>query len=446
MKVLSVTELTFAVKSILEPNFRDVSVKGEISNLKLQSSGHLYFSLKDTGAQISAVLFKGSANQLAKIPKEGDHVVATGEISLYAPRGSYQIVVRQIQFLGVGELLLKLHQLKELLQKRGWFDASNKKPLPKFPKVVGIVTSPTGAVIQDILNVISRRFQGIKVILNPVKVQGDGAADEIAQAIKDFNQHNLADVLIVGRGGGSIEDLFAFNEEKVVQAIYESKIPIVSAIGHETDFTLSDFASDVRAPTPSAAAELVVAEKASLLKFLDSTKAQIRQILLQKQLNFQNKLSSLKKHPFLFNPYKILELNYQKVDQIEEDLEKSIRLQLEQKKLALDSLSHKIYLVSPLQKLHLFKTKILSFRNVLDRALIQKIELKKTKLTHCIDHLRSIHPNNLLKKGFSIVFAGNTMVRSSQNLTPKQSLKVLMHDGDLNVTIKEIHERTTTIF
>ena len=240
MKILSVTELTSAIKAVIEPSFQGIAVKGEISNFKLQSSGHLYFTLKDAGSQISAVLFKGNAACLNKMPKEGDQVVAKGEISLYAPRGQYQIIVRELQFLGLGDLLLKLQQLKEQLQMRGWFDPAHKKKLPKLPKRIGVVTSPTGAVIQDILQVLTRRFAGFHVILNPVKVQGEGAAQEIAQAISDFNRLKLADVLIVGRGGGSIEDLWAFNEEVVAKAIFESDIPIISAVGHETDFTIAD--------------------------------------------------------------------------------------------------------------------------------------------------------------------------------------------------------------
>src|SRR3990167_8243184 len=227
MKTLTVSELTFAIKSVLEPAFRTIAVRGEISNFKLQSSGHLYFSLKDASAQISAVLFKGNASNLTKMPKEGDQVIAIGDISLYAPRGSYQLVIRELQFLGMGELLLKLHELKAKLQALGWFDPKIKNPLPKLPKRIGVVTSPTGAVIQDILNVLTRRFKGFHVILNPVKVQGEGAASEIAQAIEDMNRYRLADVLIVGRGGGSIEDLWAFNEELAARAIARSAIPVI---------------------------------------------------------------------------------------------------------------------------------------------------------------------------------------------------------------------------
>jgi exodeoxyribonuclease VII large subunit len=263
MKALSVTELTSQIKQQLETGFSSIYVKGEISNIKLQASGHYYFTLKDAGSQISCVLFKGHTKALSRAPKEGDQVVVQGDISVYAPRGNYQLLVKTIEYVGIGTLLMQLHMLKEKLQAEGLFDKSRKKLLPRFPKIIGVITSPTGAVIQDILTVLERRSSGMHLILNPVKVQGEGSAEEIARAIDDCNRYAICDVLIVGRGGGSLEDLWAFNEEIVVRAIARSQIPIISAVGHETDVSLSDFVADVRAPTPSAAAEICTAEKRS---------------------------------------------------------------------------------------------------------------------------------------------------------------------------------------
>ncbi len=396
MKVFSVSELTFAIKGVLEPSFRGIAVKGEISNFKLQSSGHLYFSLKDANAQISAVLFKGNAASLPKLPKEGDQVIASGEISLYAPRGQYQIVIRELQFLGVGELLLKLHQLKEELSKRGWFDPERKKPLPKHPRRIGVVTSPTGAVIQDILHVLTRRFAGVQILLNPVKVQGEGAALEIAQAIDDFNRFHLADLLIVGRGGGSIEDLWAFNEERVAKAIFESKIPIISAVGHETDFTIADWVADVRAPTPSAAAEIAISEKAALLQFLEGVKAQCRQRILQQIAQSKQHLNALKKHPLLSSPYGVLAPAIQRLDDFARGLER----------------------VHP-------KFKIQEYRDRLNR------------LTH---HLQSLHPNNVLKKGYAILFSekGDSVILSAKDLRQGQTVTALLQDGKAGAQIQEI--------
>jgi exodeoxyribonuclease VII large subunit len=396
MKILSVSELTHAIKGVLEPAFQGISVKGEISNFKLQTSGHLYFSLKDANAQISAVLFRGNAASLPRMPKEGDQVVAKGEISLYAPRGQYQIIIRELQFLGVGELLLKLHQLKEEIQARGWFHPEHKKPLPKLPKRIGVVTSPTGAVIQDILHILTRRFAGFQVILNPVKVQGEGSAQEIAQAIYDFNKYRLADVLIVGRGGGSIEDLWAFNEEIVAKAIFESKIPIISAIGHETDFTIADWVADVRAPTPSAAAEIVIAEKANLLRFLESTQELCRQRIAQQIHQYRERVSALQKHPLLSSPYGVLAPAIQRLDDFARQLE----------------------LLNPKQK----------------------VKEGWDRLNRVKQHLQSLHPQNVLKKGYAILFSekGDSIILSAKDLQPNQTFSALLHDGKAIATTNQV--------
>ncbi len=395
-KVFSVSELTSAIKSVLEPSFRGISVKGEISNFKLQASGHLYFSLKDAGSQISAVLFKGHAASLARMPKEGDQVVANGEISLYAPRGQYQMVIRELQFLGVGELLLKLHQLKEELQLRGWFDPQHKKQLPKLPRRIGVVTSPTGAVIQDIIQILTRRFAGFQVILNPVKVQGEGAAKEIAQAIHDFNRHNLADVLIVGRGGGSIEDLWAFNEEIVAKAIFESRIPIISAVGHETDFTIADWVADIRAPTPSAAAEIAIAEKANLVRFLEGSQQLCRQRMTQQVSQYRQRLAALQKHPLLSSPYGVLAPAIQRLDDFSRQLE----------------------------------------------MLNPKVKIKEgwDRLNRLKQHLRSLHPQNVLKKGYAILFSekGDSIILSAKDLQPNQKFTALLHDGKAVATMNQV--------
>lgn len=396
MRIFTVSELSSAIKGVLEPSFRGIAVKGEISNFKLQTSGHLYFSLKDSGSQISAVLFKGNAKDLPRLPKEGDQVIATGEISLYAPRGQYQIVVRELQFLGVGELLMRLHQLKETLQKRGWFALERKKTLPKLPNKIGVVTSPTGAVIQDILNILTRRFSGFQVVLNPVKVQGEGAAQEIAQAIHDFNKYQLADVLIVGRGGGSIEDLWAFNEEIVAKAIYESKIPIISAVGHEADFTIADWVADVRAPTPSAAAEIAIGEKANLLRFLEGAEKMCRQRILHQVKEYKQRISTLQKHPLLSSPYGVLSPSIQRIDDFSRQLE----------------------LLNP------------------------KFKIKENwdRLSRVQQHLRSLHPQNILKKGYAMIVDGkdNSIILSAKQLSIHQSFTALLHDGRVEATTNQV--------
>lgn len=439
MKILTVSELTSAIKALLEPNFRSLTVRGEISNFKLQSSGHLYFSLKDAGSQISAVLFKGSAAGLARMPKEGDQVIAKGELSLYVPRGQYQIVIRELQFLGVGELLLKLHQLKEKLAARGWFDPARKKPLPKFPKRIGIVTSPTGAVIQDILNVLTRRFSGFHVILNPVKVQGEGAAQEIAQAISDFNKYNLADVLIVGRGGGSIEDLWAFNEEIVAKAIFESTIPIISAVGHETDFTIADFAADVRAPTPSAAAEIAVAEKANLLKFLMQTEQHLRQLLARQVRQGRERLAALQRHPLLSSPYALLASPIQDLDALRADLDAAGKRRIDQERLKLDGCAARLKTLQPSSQIGQLRGQLKPYPDRIGSAMQQLIRAKKERLKSLSDHLRSLNPQNLLQKGYSVLFsASGAVLHSAKELSPNQPFTALLHDGKVAATANQV--------
>jgi len=260
-KIYTVSELTREIKQVLETGFPCLWVEGEISNFKRHSSGHLYFTLKDENSQIRCAMWRYRANDLIFRPEDGMKVLVQGNLQVYEPGGYYQIIVQQVQPAGVGELQLAFEQLKKKLYAEGLFDEAHKKPIPIFPERIGVITSPTGAAIRDIISVITRRFPIAQIILAPVRVQGPGAKEEIVQAIQDFNEFGEVDVLIVGRGGGSLEDLWAFNEEVVARAIFTSKIPIISAVGHEIDFSISDFVADRRAPTPSAAAEMAVPDR-----------------------------------------------------------------------------------------------------------------------------------------------------------------------------------------
>ena len=266
-QVLTVAELTERVKLLLEERFPDIWVRGEISNFRRAASGHIYFTLKDEKAVVKAVLFRGSQNQLRFEPGDGLKVVLHGNLNVFDKRGEYQIIVDFMEPEGIGSLQLAFEQLKEKLKKEGLFDEARKRPIPAFPEAVGVVTSPSGAALRDILNIVDRRYRGIRMIIYPTLVQGQGAAEEIAAAIGKANERAEVDVLIVGRGGGSLEDLWPFNEEIVARAIHASRIPVISAVGHEIDFTISDFTADLRAPTPSAAAELVVKNKEELLRW-----------------------------------------------------------------------------------------------------------------------------------------------------------------------------------
>ena len=297
---LTVTELTQQIKDLLEIKFSEVWVEGEISNLRIPPSGHLYFTLKDEFSQIRAVFFKMQARTLRYMPEEGLQVICRGRIGVYEKRGDYQLILDAMEPRGMGALQLAFLQLKERLEKEGLFDPVHKKPIPMVPEKIGIITSPTGSVIQDMLHILDRRFKNIQVLLYPVRVQGEGASEEIIKGIDYFNKQGEVDVIILGRGGGAFEDLWAFNEEGVARAIYDSNIPIISAVGHETDYTISDFVADLRAPTPSAAAELAVKNKQEIQKMLSYFKNRIRSQIEQTLQEYQSNLSHLRKG--LINP------------------------------------------------------------------------------------------------------------------------------------------------
>jgi exodeoxyribonuclease VII large subunit len=329
--VLTVTQLNTYVKSILEGdrNLQVVYVQGEISNFTDHyRSGHLYFSLKDSGGVIKAVMFAGNARRLRFKPEDGMKVLACGRVSLYEVTGQYQFYVNELQPVGAGALAIAFEQLKNRLEKEGLFEEERKKALPRCPERIGVVTSPTGAAVRDILNILSRRWPLSEVILCPVLVQGEEAAPQIAEAIARFNREKGADVLIVGRGGGSIEDLWAFNEECVARAVAESKIPIISAVGHETDFTICDFVADLRAPTPSAAAELAVPDRGEVLRNLLHTDEVLRNSL-------QNRMN----------------LERQKLDRVTMALGESLNQPLEKNRQKLSKLMAQLDALSPLKVL-----------------------------------------------------------------------------------------------
>jgi exodeoxyribonuclease VII large subunit len=439
LPILSVSALTQSVKLLLEGQFRFISVQGEVSNCKLQTSGHLYFSLKDAEAQISAVMFKADVSALSRIPKDGDQVIVKGALNVYPPSGKYQIVVRSLELAGLGALLLKLEELKIKLKKLGFFNKEHKKPLPKYPERIGVVTSPTGAVIQDILNVLSRRFSGFQLILNPVKVQGEGAAQEIAAAIDFFNRHEMVDVMIVGRGGGSIEDLFAFNEEIVAQAIFRSKIPIISAVGHETDHCIADYVADVRAPTPSAAAEMVIAEKAHTLKFLEDSKKRLQQSVSSLIRHEREKLRGIQKHPLFSSPYAILGPKMQRLDDFRNCFDRKMLEMITKFHLRLDGLQKQNEALRPSNKLRHYQEKLLALEKSLNHSILKKWEQKKKQLEHTVMVLNTLDPKNLLTKGFSIVLAeDNSVVKSARSLQEGGLVKLLFSDGEAHSTINEI--------
>ena len=326
--IFTVSELTSRIKNLLEESFPSVWVEGEVSNCRMPSSGHIYFTLKDEQSQLKAVFFRGANRKIKFKIEDGLKVLALGNVSVYQRRGDYQLIVGLLQPRGIGELQLAFEQLKKRLQKEGLFAPEHKKAISLFPRRIGIVTSPTGAAVRDIINVINRRFRQVEILINPVKVQGEGAGEEIADAIDEFNKMEEVDVLIVGRGGGSMEDLWAFNEEIVARAIYNSNIPVISAVGHEIDFVISDFVADLRAPTPSAAAELVVGEMEQII---------------QKIRDFQTRIISA-----LTNN---LSLYKQEIDDFSERIDRTCSHILELAIQRTSNLSGKLNMLSPLATL-----------------------------------------------------------------------------------------------
>ncbi|RLD15988.1 MAG: exodeoxyribonuclease VII large subunit [Caldiserica bacterium] len=348
MKVWKVSELNKIARDILESEFYDIYVEGEVSNFKIHTSGHIYFSLKDENAQINAVMYRYKAMYLSYIPKNGDKVIVRGTVSIFTKRGDYQIITHEIKPVGIGELKLKFEELKKKLEKEGLFDPSRKRNLPQLPKNVAVITSPTGAAIRDIINVLKNRFENINLLIYPVKVQGDDAKYEIAEAFNNLNEKfKDIDVIILARGGGSMEDLWPFNEEIVARAIFSSKIPVISAVGHEIDWTIADYVADLRAPTPSAAAMVLVESKKNLKRFIYELGKRLinaeRRIFFEKKLSLKN----LIKRKILRTPHKIYEDILEEIDYLTEkliDLSKRVIKEGEKNFLIL---SEKLKILSP---------------------------------------------------------------------------------------------------
>ncbi|MBN2012186.1 exodeoxyribonuclease VII large subunit [candidate division KSB1 bacterium] len=395
--VYSVAGITREIKVLLESTIPTVWVTGEISNFTKHSSGHLYFSLKDADAQLACTMWRSRAGSLRFMPENGMKVVVQGCITVYEKRGSYQLDVSKIQPAGIGELQMAFEQLKQKLLEEGLFDDDHKKPIPPYPERIGIVTSPTGAAIQDLLNILNRRFPGVDLIINPVKVQGDDAAPDIARAIDEFNEYGDVDVLIVGRGGGSLEDLWAFNEEIVARAIYRSKIPVISAVGHEVDFSISDFVADLRAPTPSAAAELAVQDRQELsnkiLWMLRKMHSHIKNRIQLQQEKLQNLVNS---YSFRRTP-DLIHQNEQRLDELTRSLKNTYKHQLE--------------------------------------ILRQRIDGRTQKL-------RVLAPESVLKRGYSICTRKHDgrIVRNANELATNDTITVKFHKGEADGTVTDVRK------
>ncbi len=435
---LTVSELTQDIKQLLELNYGRICVLGEVSNLAQPSSGHVYFNLKDDSSQIAAVMFRSSVQRSRFQLDNGQEFLVFGRITVYEPRGTYQIIVDRVEPFGLGALQLAFEQLKEKLAGEGLFAPENKKDIPYIPASIGIVTSPTGAAIQDILKILDRRFPGIPVIINPVSVQGDTAALEIAQAIRQFNQLKSVDVMIVGRGGGSLEDLWAFNEEPVARAIAASKIPIISAVGHETDFTISDLVADVRAPTPSAAAEVAVPLKEDLKERLAATKERLQELVERKFSSLNERFEYLKKR--LRSPETVIQTNLLKLDEL------CLRLNqvTENKRLAsrgkLENLIQRLSFQSPETTIEKYNRSLNELGYRLDTATSRIITRKKNRfaeLTHVLD---SLSPLSTMNRGYGVLTRPTGKLITSIKQVKKDSrLNIRVSDGTIEALTEKVY-------
>lgn len=390
-QVLSVTDLNRAIRGELETLFELIWVQGEISNFKAHTSGHYYFSLKDSKAQVNAVMFKGYNARLKFRPEDGLEVLVRGKITVYEPRGNYQVFCELMEPVGAGALQKAFEQLKKKLAGEGLFDQELKKPLPEFPKHLAVVTSPTGAAIKDILKVLKRRFSGLRVTVVPALVQGDQATPSIVKGIELAQKLSDVDVMIVGRGGGSLEDMWAFNTEPVARAIAACRVPVISAVGHEIDYTIADFVADLRAPTPSAAAEMVVGSAAELS---------------ERVLTGRRRLETIMRH--------LIAIQKQKLNHMS-------RL-----------------LVDPRRKLQDFIQRLDELRLRLDRSVARSFEIKKLKLGKNVSLLDSLSPLKVVERGYSIVDKGGEIVKSTQQLQVKDQVRIRLAHGEAEAEILKI--------
>ena len=409
---ISVSELNVYIKSYLENNYflQDVYVKGEISNLKIHSTGHLYLSLKDEYSKINAIMFSSAAKKMLFTPKDGMKVLVTGRISVYEATGNYQIYIDEMLEDGIGNLYIAFEQLKEKLKNEGLFDSAHKRKIPRIPSRVGIITAPTGAAIKDILSTIKRRYPLCETILFPSLVQGDNAKDDIVRNIELANNYEL-DVLIVGRGGGSIEDLWPFNEEIVARAIYNSKIPVVSAVGHEIDFTIADYVADLRAPTPTGAAEMVVPNTSDLINYLNQLKIRLNECINKKVKYNELYLDSIKNSFVIKNPLIMYENRKQKLDIMLDKINNIIAKKIDNFKVKMNYIKANYTLNNP--------------------TVLYKDDIHKLNLL--VEKLELLNPLAILKRGYTVTYQNDKIIKSIKDIDTKNTLKIKFFDGFIDV-------------
>lgn len=437
-EIYSVSRLNREARAALEGHFPLLWVEGELSNLARPRSGHIYFSLKDEFAQVRCAMFRMRAMNIAFAPRDGMQVLARVRVGLYEPRGDFQLVVDHMEEAGDGALRRAFEAMKQRLEQEGLFDETRKRPLPAMPRQIGVVTSPSGAAIRDILSVLRRRFPAIPVVIYPVAVQGEGAAGEIADMIRLAGRRNECDVLIVGRGGGSLEDLWAFNEEVVARAIYDSPVPVVSAVGHEVDITIADFVADVRAPTPSAAAELLSPDREAWLQRLQRIEDRLTQVVRQQMQQRKQQLQWLEKR--LKHPGRRLQENAQRLDELEMRMAQAQRNLLRHNASRLATLQARLERHSPASRLERLRQTQGELQRRLHQAMALQIRQRQQHLASQARALETVSPLATLSRGYAIVCdakSDKVLYRSDQ-ISVGDTVRARLHSGGLLCRVEEI--------
>ena len=443
-RVHSVTEVTRRLRELIEQEMGELWVEGEVSNFRRQSSGHQYFTLKDDSCQLHCVLFSGTAATLPRIQlADGQRVQVLGLISVYEPRGQYQMIVRLVQARGAGILQAKFEALKRKLAGEGLFEPARKRPLPRFPRRLGLVTSPTGAAIRDFLKVLHRRQPGIEVLINPVRVQGRGASLEIARAIREFGDRSggrlpAVDVIVITRGGGSIEDLWEFNEEIVARSIAASPVPVLSAIGHEIDFTIADFVADLRAPTPSAAAEILAADRLEVLARLRQDFFRLRRACTSRLELLRTRLDASRRSALFREPGRRLMELLQTLDRRSEAMNRSAVLRLERERNRFDRLASRLIAKAPAQAIGDRRLRCQLLAERLREATRREIIARQARLDRAVGVLHALNPQAILTRGYTITMdASGRPYTSSQAIAEETLLRTRFHDGEVeSITAK----------
>ena len=439
IKYYTITALNRAIKNMFDEKeqLHHIYLKGEISNFKHHTRGHLYFTLKDENSRISAVMFSTAAKNLKFEPEDGMKVLVCGRVTVYEANGGYQIYVEEMSLDGIGNLYLEFERLKAQLEKEGLFKQEFKKTIPKFPKKIGIITAPTGAAIRDILSTIKRRYPICETILFPALVQGVGAKESIVAQLNRAQDFDL-DVIICGRGGGSIEDLWAFNEEIVARAIFASNIPIISAVGHEIDFTIADFVADLRAPTPTGAAEMAVPNLVDLNNLIDQYRIRLDEAINNILIINNRKLNELKNSFILRNPMSLYEIKEQKLDVLFDSLNKIINTKLTEYKVRLNNIKSSYILKNPLGIYDVKKETIAKYSDSLKKTIISVINTNSYNYKLLINKLELLNPLNILSKGYSLTTVDNEVVNDSKQVKIGDSINVRLSKGNIKAEVKEI--------